>query len=108
MIKHTYLDAVGLATFSNNKSALLSYVSIFDNLWKQTELYDQLKMHDETQKDFIYMVSHEIRNSLQPILSLTNILNNKTNDFEQKELLDMVIRNTKKLQKLTEDILDIS
>ena len=36
-------DAAGLSTYSNSKSIVSSYVSIFESLWNQTELYEQLK-----------------------------------------------------------------
>ena len=45
---------------------------------------------------------------LLPILGLAQIIRNKTKDKEQIELLDIIIRNTKKLKKLTEDILDVT
>ena len=32
-------DAVGLATYSNSDSTVLTYVSIFENLWIQTRLH---------------------------------------------------------------------
>ncbi|MPZ08458.1 MAG: hypothetical protein GEU26_18940 [Nitrososphaeraceae archaeon] len=31
-------DAVGLATYSNSESTVLSYASIFGNLWIQSEI----------------------------------------------------------------------
>ena len=34
--KATFEEAIGLATYSNSKSTALSYVSIFESLWKQT------------------------------------------------------------------------
>ena len=33
----------GLATFSNSKATVIGYASIFDSLWKQSEVYEQLK-----------------------------------------------------------------
>ena len=36
-------DAAGLSTYSDSKSIILSYASIFEILWKQNELYEQLK-----------------------------------------------------------------
>jgi hypothetical protein len=33
----------GLATFSNSKATVGGYASIFDSLWKQSEVYEQLK-----------------------------------------------------------------
>jgi hypothetical protein len=35
--------AIGLATYSNSKSTVLSYVSMFEGFWKQAEIYEQLK-----------------------------------------------------------------
>jgi two-component system, OmpR family, sensor histidine kinase VicK len=34
-------EAIGLATYSNSESTVLSYVSIFETLWTQTELNAQ-------------------------------------------------------------------
>jgi hypothetical protein len=31
-------EAIGLATYSNSKSTVLSYASIFENLWIQSEM----------------------------------------------------------------------
>ena len=42
--------AAGLSTYSNSKLIVSSYASIFESLWKQTELYEQLKVHDRMQK----------------------------------------------------------
>jgi hypothetical protein len=34
-------DAIGLATYSNSESTVLSYISIFESLWIQSEIYQQ-------------------------------------------------------------------
>ena len=41
--KRTFDEAIGLSTYSISKAGVLSYVSIFENLWLQTELYQQIK-----------------------------------------------------------------
>ena len=41
--KGTFDEAIGLSTYSNSRAGVLSYVSIFENLWLQTELYNQIK-----------------------------------------------------------------
>ena len=46
-------QAIGLTTYSNSKSTVLSYVSIFDTLWKQSELREELEIHSLAQKEFI-------------------------------------------------------
>jgi signal transduction histidine kinase len=69
---------------------------------------EQLKVHDNMQKEFINIAAHELRTPIQPIMGLSEVVKNKTDDKEQKELLDIVIRNTKKLKNLAEDLLDVS
>jgi len=112
--KATFEEAIGLATYSNSKSTALSYVSIFESLWKQTELYQKLnelyqrlQEHDKIQNEFIRIAAHELRAPIQPILGLSEILLSKKRNIEQdKELLIVIVRNAKRLRKLTENILD--
>ena len=113
--KATFEEAIGLATYSNSKSTALSYVSIFESLWKQTELYqklnelnERLQEHNKIQEEFISVAAHELRTPIQPILGLSQILLSKKGNIEQddKELLNVIIRNAKRLHKLTENILD--
>jgi hypothetical protein len=108
-------NASGLTTYSNSKSIVSSYVSIFESFWKQSELYEQLteaneqlKVHDKIQNDFINIAAHELRTPIQPILSLAQILFNKMKDRAHLELLEVIIKNARRLQKLTEDILDVT
>ena len=49
-----------------------------------------------------------MRTPIQPILGLSEVLQSKINDSEQRELLNIVSRNAKRLQRLTEDILDVT
>jgi signal transduction histidine kinase len=107
--------AAGLTTYSDSESIVSSYISIFESFWKQTELYEQLeesnkqlKVHDKMQKEFINIAAHELRTPIQPILGLSEVLQSKMNDSEQRELLNIVSRNAKRLQRLTEDILDVT
>ena len=55
--KDNSYEAAGLAAYSDSKAIALSYASIFDILWKQTQLYEklsetyeQLKIHNKMQK----------------------------------------------------------
>jgi two-component system, OmpR family, sensor histidine kinase VicK len=100
--------AIGLSSYSNSKSTVLTYVSIFETLWQQTEMYEHLKVHDKMQKEFINIAAHELRTPVQPILGLSEILQSKVKDKEQLRLLDVISRNAKRLQNLTENILDVT
>ncbi|MGN6349210.1 MAG: ATP-binding protein, partial [Candidatus Nitrosocosmicus sp.] len=106
--KQTTEEAIGLATYSDSKSTVLSYSAIFENLWKQIELYEQLQMHEKMQKEFINIAAHELRTPIQPILGMSNILKNRIRDSEQNELIDVIIRNAQRLKKLSDDILEAS
>jgi two-component system, OmpR family, sensor histidine kinase VicK len=116
-------NASGLTTYSKSKSIVSSYISIFESFWKETKLYEQLeesnkqlelaneqlKIHDKMQKEFINIAAHELRTPIQPILGLAEVLSSKRGRIEQyNELIDAIIRNAKRLQRLTEDILDVT
>ena len=102
-------SAAGLSTYSNSKSIVSSYVSIFESLWKQTELYEQLKVHNKMQKEFINVAAHELRTPIQPILGLSEVLLSKEGDIRRyHDPISAIRRNAKRLQRLTEDILDVT
>jgi two-component system, OmpR family, sensor histidine kinase VicK len=98
-----------MATYSNNKSIASSYATIFETLWKQTEMYEQSQRYNKMQREFINGAAHDLRTPIQPILGLSNILLSKKGDLKQyKDLLDTVNKSAKRLQKLTENILDLT
>jgi two-component system sensor histidine kinase VicK len=137
-------DAAGISTYSDSKTIVSSYVSIFESLWNQTELYEQLKKSNEqltelykqvvatneqmkinsnTQQEFINIAAHELRAPIQPILGLAEVLRDEKRQKQQQQeegnteqknvenkddLLNIIIRNAKRLQRLTENILDIT
>jgi signal transduction histidine kinase len=98
---------------------------------------EQLKLNEKAQKEFINVAAHELRTPIVPILGLSELLYSQMNknmpgddegrkqllqqeqqekqqqqDFLQKkkqiEKLDVIIRNARRLQLLTEDILDVT
>jgi signal transduction histidine kinase len=91
--KLTFIEAIGLSTYSNSKAGVLSYVAIFENLWKQSHLYEQLKRQDKIQKEFINIAAHELRTPIQPILGLSENLLYHAKDIEQAKLLEVISRN---------------
>src|SRR6266516_3783544 len=122
--KTTFDEAIGLSTYSNSKAGVLSYVAIFENLWKQTELYqqikesntrleaaneqlasanEQLKIHHTMQQEFVNIAAHELRTPIQPILGLSQMLRLKIKNSEYVDSLNIIVRNAMRLQRLTED-----
>lgn len=113
--KETSLEAIGLATYSNSKPTVLSYASIFESLWNQTELYEhirylyeQLKSHDKMKQEFMDIVAHELRTPIQPILGLAQVLKDQVSDSTQTRFVDIILRNAKRLQKLQEEMLEVT
>jgi two-component system, OmpR family, sensor histidine kinase VicK len=106
--KKTSYDAVGLALYSDSRTLSLSYASVFDNLWKQTELYEKLAVHDKMQKEFINIAAHELRTPIQPILGLSGVLQDLIHKEPERVYVEMILRNARRLQRLTEDLLDVT
>ena len=50
----------------------------------------------------------KLRTSIQPILGLSEVIRSKINDPDLLDMLDITIRNAKRLRRLTDDILDAS
>ncbi len=96
--KDSFAQAIGQSIHSTSKAGVLSYVAIFENLWRQSELYEELKdsnenlkkaneklkINDKMQKEFINTAAHELRTPLTPILGLSYMLKYNTKNDKQK------------------------
>ena len=103
----SFKESIGLAAYSNSKSTVLSYVSIFESLWKHSQLSEELLINSMAQKEFLDIAAHELRSPIQPILGLSEILVRKVGD-EAIEHVNVIMRNARRLHHLAEDILDIT
>ena len=88
--KDNFLEAIGSSIYSNTPTTVFSYISIFDTLWTQTELYESIRIaNDELQN-----TTEELRESLQILanvnqeLTVTNEILNK-HDKMQKEFINV-------------------
>lgn len=71
--------------------------------------YDRLKEADKMKDEFINIAAHELRTPIQPIIGLTEIIQSRMkSDPQDKELLNVIARNAKRLENLTEDLLDFA
>src|ERR671915_2083855 len=107
--KKTFHEAIGLSTYSNSKAGVLSYVSMFESLWKQTELYEELKSNEKMQKEFINIAAHELRTPTQAILGYAELIQGQdTTNVNKDEAFSKIVKNAERLQRLTEDVLDVT
>jgi signal transduction histidine kinase len=67
---------------------------------------EQLKANDKMQREFINIAAHELRTPIQPILGVAEILEHEAGD--RKEEIRMIVRNARRLERLTRDLLDVA
>ena len=70
---------------------------------------ESLKKKDDAQNQFINVAAHELRTPIQPILNAIYLLSSSKIGSEKRSLyVDIIKRNTEKLGRLAEDILDVA
>ena len=76
---------------------------------------EELRHSKDLQNAFIRVAAHELKNPIQPILTIADYLealNNSEAGTEtievSREDLEMIVRNAKRLERLSNDILDVS
>ena len=112
--KDDSFHAAGSSVYSNSKAIALSYASIFESLWIQTETYEKLKAYSKMQREFINNAAHELRTPIQPILGITEILRfgGELDEIGGKqklnESLDIILRNARRLSELADNVLSVS
>jgi signal transduction histidine kinase len=69
---------------------------------------ERLKIHDTMQKEFINVAAHELRTPTQAILGYADLMQMPQSNINRDEALSRLINNAERLQRLTEDILDVT
>jgi signal transduction histidine kinase len=113
-----------LCTLSESFNSMVQ--SIKNHITKQNQLSselrklnEQLEQKDKLKDEFINIAAHELRAPIQPILGLSEVIrsrrskSSRSSNIEGKggndeEFLDTIVRNAKRLQSLSENILDIT
>src|ERR671911_692314 len=104
-----FVNIIGLALSSISYNAKLKEAN--KNLIEREEVirsqYEKLKESDRMKDEFVNIAAHELRTPIQPILGLSEIIRPKVK-AEDREYVDVIVRNAKRLQRLTEEILDVT
>ena len=103
-----------LSVLSNSFNYMVNFIK---NTKKEDKLInelkkanEELKYKDQLKNEFINVAAHEIKTPIQPIIALSELLQQEgINNIEKnKELLNIILRNSKRLKQLTEDVLDVA
>ena len=130
--KELFEEAIGVSTYSTSKPTVLSYMSIFESLWDQTEMFDNLKTTNEKlvrseqlEREFINTAAHELRTPTQAIMGYTEMdkeifddILKTTGSLENEQLrghiihlykhFDALSRNASRLDELINNLLDVA
>ena len=117
-------DELSILTDSFNfmVNSIKKYVNKQNELTKKLkDANEELKNNDRLKDEFINVAAHELRSPIQPILGLSEFLgSNKGRENssssnsaamsleKEEELLEVIVRNSKRLRQLAEDILDVA
>lgn len=103
-----FVNIIGLALSSIQYNAKLKEAN--KNLIEREETirsqYERLKESDNMQKEFINIASHEMKTPTQAILGFSNLL--EAHPEKKMEINQGIKRNAARLQRLTNDILDVT
>ncbi|MDQ5876395.1 MAG: HAMP domain-containing histidine kinase [Thermoproteota archaeon] len=106
-------DAISVMIYSNNVNGVKSFKSLFEILWQQLEMYEKLSAHNAMQREFINIAAHELRTPIQALLGIADLIESKTDIRKEKvelsrAIIEMMIRNVTRLERLSANILDAS
>jgi signal transduction histidine kinase len=97
-------DAIGLVVYSNRRTTVDSFGSVFELLWNERMLVEELKKADIMQKEFISIAAHELKTPIQAILGMSGLL--KYYPERTDQVIEVIKRNAIRLQRLSTHILD--
>jgi two-component system CheB/CheR fusion protein len=69
---------------------------------------DRLRDADRRKNEFLAMLAHELRNPLTPITHAIHLLQGKTAGAVAPQLYDMIQRQTRRLVRLVDELLDVA
>jgi signal transduction histidine kinase len=86
----------------------MASILLFERVWYQMKLIQNVKDSVNLQKEFVNLAAHELRNPIQPILGLSKVVLDNIKDDEQKAMLNIIVKNATKLMHITNDIIDLA
>jgi signal transduction histidine kinase len=123
--KNNFADAIGVSTFSTSAATVLPYVTIFQSFWQSSELLERKRAVERAKDEFINIAAHELRTPMLPLSAAASYveqdirrlkdLSRQHSIPELEKIVDslesdceILMRNTNRLLKTSEDILHVS
>ncbi len=78
---------------------------------ENSRLYEEIQHAKQQQSDFVAIVTHELRSPMTTILGYSDLVLSESVgglNPQQKEVLDVVVNNTRQMQMLIRDLADIN
>jgi signal transduction histidine kinase len=95
-----------------NKELQIANTKLSEANEELVKAYEQVKIHDRLQNEFVNVAAHELRTPIQPLLGAAELMESQFNSKEKIEVtrpeIEMILRNAKRLERLSSDILQIS
>jgi signal transduction histidine kinase len=110
-------------SFNSMVDAIRNYSKKQNELTKELQVAnEELKYKHQLKDEFINIAAHELRTPIQPIIGLSEIIRSRRfrssspdimvkgegHNYDDEQYLDVIVRNAKRLQALSENILDVT
>ena len=92
-------QAIGTTIYSDSRSFVASYHTILRSLWNEKLLSDEIKTSKQKQQDFINVAAHDLRNPIQPILTVSQILCSRIRSAERENNVRKTTKNASVLER---------
>jgi signal transduction histidine kinase len=104
------ITGLALSSIQYNRELRESNTRLRESNSLLNQQYKKVKESEKMKEEFINIAAHELRTPIQSILRLTDVLysKNKNKDKEYHKLLEIIMRNAKRLQRITNNVLDFT
>ncbi len=94
--KDNFYDAIGFAIFTTSKHIVSSYASIFDTLWHQTDLNEQIREQNlelQRKNEQLIQLSSDLRESFEALAKSNQNLQTANAELEKHDRMQMEFIN---------------
>jgi signal transduction histidine kinase len=105
-----FINVIGLALSSiqYNRELRESNRKLRESNELLNQQNEKIKESEKMKEEFINIAAHELRTPIQPIIGLVDNIYSNSKDKEQKEILEIIMRNANRLKHLTDNVLDVT